>query len=82
MIHEKHVARLFLDKLRQESQILGSFFSKKHNLKVYANRMRNAILWVVIRRSVVFAREFIMIRLGSLERDHLLLRGGITLDKG
>ena len=34
------------------------------------------------RLSVVFAREFIMICLGSLERDHSLLRGGITLEKG
>ena len=35
--------------------------------------------------AVVFMREFIMIRLGSLERDYSLFRvfiGVITLDKG
>ena len=39
----------------------------------------NVISRVVIR--LVFTWEFIMIRLGSLERDYSLFRGVITLDK-
>jgi len=33
-------------------------------------------------RIVVFAKEFIMIRLGSLERDYSLSKGDMTLEKG
>ena len=33
-------------------------------------------------RTVVFAKEFIMIRFGSLERDYSLSKGDMTLEKG
>jgi len=33
-------------------------------------------------RTVVFAKEFITIRFGSLERDYLLSKGDMTLEKG
>jgi len=33
-------------------------------------------------RTIVFAKEFIMIRFGSLERDYSLSKGDITLEKG
>jgi len=33
-------------------------------------------------RTVVFAKEFIMIRFGSLERDYALSKEDMTLEKG
>ena len=33
-------------------------------------------------RTVAFAKEFIMIRFGSLERDYSLSKGVMTLEKG
>ena len=33
-------------------------------------------------RTVVFAKEFIMIRFGSLEGDYSLSKGHMTLEKG
>ena len=53
---------------------------KKHNLKVYENYVQRNLTRCHL--TVVSAREFIMICLGSLERDYSLFRGVITLDKG
>ena len=49
-----------------EGRTLTEVIRKKHNLKVYAN---------------YFGCHFIIIRLGSLERDYTLSKGDITLGK-
>ena len=54
-------------------------FLKKTQLESYANYVACNLTPCYC---IVFAMEFIMIRLGSLERDYSLFRGVITLDKG
>ena len=51
-----YVPWLFLRRLRQESQILGSYFQKTHNLKVYANYVQCNLSRC--HQTVVFTSEF------------------------
>ena len=51
---------------------------KKHNLEVYANYVQHLIGLTVVLAKQLYHR----IRFGSPERDYLLSKGDMTLEKG
>ena len=61
------------------SQILGSY---PQNTQLESLCKLCAMQFEPSHRTVAFAKEFIMIRFGSLERDYSLSKGDMTLEKG
>ena len=53
---------------------------KKHNFEVYANYAQCEL--TPHRTDLFWRSNFTMIRLGSPERDYLLSKGDMTLEKG